>query len=199
MTLRHTLALLLLATSPALAQAPGAKAPAPASATPDDMAEFDKELDALFPGKGLTADEAAQRALRTSPTVDRAVADVEVAIAEAKAAEVARIPVIGIEGKYTRLSRVDLPPLSFGGMSFTSRTFSLTPVLFDKIINLLTRQLGGQYTRFIWGDSILQFRVHCCYLPVLCVVFYLYCSRTSCVYIGQVFPFSVNLAVVPDN
>ena len=123
MTLRHTLALLLLATSPALAQAPGAKAPAPASATPDDMAEFDKELDALFPGTGLTAEEAAQRARRASPTVDRAVADVEVAIAEAKAAEVARIPVVGIQGKYTRLSHVELPPLSFGGMMFTFPQF----------------------------------------------------------------------------
>ena len=102
---------------------PGAKAPAAASATPDDMADFEKELDALFPGAGLTADEAARRATQSSPTVDRAVADVEVAIAEAKAAEVARIPVVGIQGKYTRLSHVDLPPLSFGGMMFTFPQF----------------------------------------------------------------------------
>ncbi|HVK86858.1 MAG TPA: TolC family protein [Kofleriaceae bacterium] len=116
MTLRHALALLLLATTPVLAQ-PGAKTPAKLSDTPDHIAEFEKELDTLFPGTGLTAEEAARRAIRASPTVQRSVADIEIAIAEAKAAEVARIPVVGIDARYTRLSKVDLPPINFGGMT----------------------------------------------------------------------------------
>lgn len=127
MTLRHTLALLLLAATPAFAQ-PGAqqagpKAPLKVPAKPDDLAEFDKELDQLFPGKGLTAEEAAKRAIVSSPTVQRSVADIEAAIAEAKAAEVARIPVIGVVAKYTRLSEVNLPLLNFGGQMFTFPQF----------------------------------------------------------------------------
>ncbi|MDX2092493.1 MAG: TolC family protein [Kofleriaceae bacterium] len=127
MTLRHTLALLLLAASPAFAQ-PGTQQPGAKPATklpekPDDMAEFDKELDALFPGKGLTADEAARRAIQTSPNVSRSAADIEAAIAEAKAAEVARIPVVGIVGRYTRLSEVTLPRIDFGGMGFSFPQF----------------------------------------------------------------------------
>jgi outer membrane protein TolC len=127
MTLRPTLALLLLAATPAFAQ-PGAQQAGPkaqlkVSEKPDDMAEFEKELDALFPGKGLTADEAAKRAIATSPTVMRSVADIEAAIAEAKAAEVARVPTVGIIAKYTRLSEVNLPLLNFGGMSFTFPQF----------------------------------------------------------------------------
>ncbi len=114
MTLRTTLALLLLASAPVLAQ-PAKQAPAPApakSATPDDMASFDKELDALFTAGGLTSDQAAGQAVKASPSVRRSVAEIEVAIAQAEAAELVRVPQVSAKAAYTRLSPLD--PVYFG-------------------------------------------------------------------------------------
>lgn len=104
MTLRLSLALILLAATPALAQ-PATTQPAPA----DDMAAFEKEVDALFTTGGLTADQAAQRAIKASPAVRRSAAEIEVAIAQAESAELARVPQIGATASYTRLSPVDAP------------------------------------------------------------------------------------------
>lgn len=120
MTLRLSLALILLAVvpaaRPALAQPataqPAAAQPAPA----DDMAEFEKELDALFAAGGLTADQAAQRASKVSPTVRRSAAQIEVAIAQAQAAELARVPQLGGTASYTRLSEVPVPNIP--GLTF---------------------------------------------------------------------------------
>jgi len=116
MTLRLSLALTLLAVSPALAQP--APAPAQPSAAADDMAAFEKELDALFSAGGLTADQAAQRAAKVSPSVRRSAAEVEVAIAQAQAAELTRVPQVGATASYTRLSPIDASTIDFGGMSF---------------------------------------------------------------------------------
>lgn len=115
MTLRTTLALLLVAAAPAMAQPaskqPVPKQPAAPKAPPppaaDDMAEFDKELSALFAQGGLTADQAAARATTASPTVRRRAAEVEAAIAQAESAELARVPVLSGKLSYTRLSPVD--------------------------------------------------------------------------------------------
>ena len=115
MTLRLSLALTLLVVTPALAQ-PATTQPAPA----DDMATFEKELDALFSTGGLTADQAAQRASEVSPSVRRSAAEIEVAIAQAESAELARVPQIGATASYTRLSAVDVPML---GMGFTFPVF----------------------------------------------------------------------------
>jgi outer membrane protein TolC len=124
MMFRKVLALSLLAVTTASAQpAPApAKAPPPAAppATPptaisDDMAAFEKEVDALFVQGGLTAEEAAGRAGKVSPAVKRNAAEVEAAIAQAEAAELSRIPQIGVRASYTRLSKVD--PITFGAIS----------------------------------------------------------------------------------
>ncbi len=121
MTLRLSLALTLLAVSPALAQ----PAPAQPLASADDMAAFEKELDALFSAGGLTADQAAQRAAKVSPSVRRSAAEVEVAIAQAQAAELTRVPQVGATASYTRLSPIDTPV--FGdpstGMAFEFPVF----------------------------------------------------------------------------
>jgi outer membrane protein TolC len=111
MTLRTTLALILLATTPALAQP--AKAPAAASPTPDDMASFEKDLDALFSPGGLTSEQAAAQATRVSPSVERSTAEIDVAIAQAQAAELARVPQVSAKAAYTRLSPLD--PVNLGG------------------------------------------------------------------------------------
>lgn len=118
MTLRTSLAILLFASAPALAQpakAPAAPAPAPSATTPDDMASFDKELDALFTAGGLTSDQAAAAAVKVSPTVQRSVAEIEVAIAQAEAAELVRVPQVSAKAAYTRLSPVDPFALTLPG------------------------------------------------------------------------------------
>jgi outer membrane protein len=78
------------------------------------MAAFEKELSALFVQGGLTADQAAARAGKVSPTVARRAAEVEAALASAQAAELARVPQVGGKATYTRLSPID--PLMFPGV-----------------------------------------------------------------------------------
>jgi outer membrane protein len=117
MKLRMTLALTLLAVTPALAQPTAATSPAEVEST------FEKDLDALFSPGGLTSDQAAARGIRTSPAVQRSVAEIEVAIAQAQAAELARVPQIGANLSYTRLSNIDAAVIPFGGMSFSFPVF----------------------------------------------------------------------------
>jgi outer membrane protein len=136
MTLRISLAAVLaLVSAPALAQqapkqpAPRPARPAPTSAAPasaapaaasDDMAAFERDLDALFTSGGLTSAQAASRAGAASPTVRRRVAEIEVAAAQVAAAETARVPIVTGRASYTRLSPVD--PFAIGipgsGMMF---------------------------------------------------------------------------------
>ena len=130
MILRLTLALTLLAV-PALAQpAPSQPSPAQPAAPADDMAAFEKELDALFSAGGLTADQAAQRASKVSPSVRRSAAQIEVAIAQAQAAELSRVPYVGGKLAYTRLSPIDVPV--FGDPS-TGTGFEF-PVFLDQYV-----------------------------------------------------------------
>ena len=70
------------------------------------MAAFDRDLDALFATGGLTADQAAARAGAASPTVRRRVAELDAAVAQLQAAELARVPVVSGRASYTRLSHV---------------------------------------------------------------------------------------------
>jgi outer membrane protein len=79
------------------------------------MAEFERELEALFARGGLTSDQAASRAAGASPTVRRRAAEIEVAIAQLESASLARVPVVSARASYTRLSPVD--PIMFGGMA----------------------------------------------------------------------------------
>lgn len=146
MTLRITLAVLLAAT-PAVAQP--AKQPAPKqpvapkapAASPDgrgappsgsaaagqrgsgdDMADFDRELAALFGKGGLTSDQAAARAAGASPTVRRRAAEVEAAIAGVESAQVAMVPVVSGKASYTRLSKIDPFIIPVGTQEFKIET-----------------------------------------------------------------------------
>ncbi len=107
MMLRLALALSLVAV-PAFAQNPPAG---------DDMAAFEKDLDALFVHGGLTADMAAARAGAASPQVRRSLAEVDAAIAEAKLAELQRVPQVGAKASYTHMSNIT-QAFNFLGMSF---------------------------------------------------------------------------------
>ncbi|HTR52478.1 MAG TPA: TolC family protein [Kofleriaceae bacterium] len=94
----------LAAASSARAQPAGKQAPA------DDMATFEKDLDALFVPGGLTSDGAAARAGNASPSVRRRVAEVQAAIADAEAAELQRVPQISAKLTAERLNSI--PPFA---------------------------------------------------------------------------------------
>jgi outer membrane protein len=91
--------------TPALAQ------PAPPA---DELAEFDKQLDAMFVAGGLTSDQAAARAGTVSPTVARRVAEVAEQTAAATTTYLQGVPQIGGKLSYTRNSFI--APFSFGIM-----------------------------------------------------------------------------------
>ena len=148
MTLRLTLAVCLFAVTPALAQ--------PKLAASDDMATFEKEVDALFVKGGLTADQAAARAGKVSPTVMRRSAEVDAAIAAAQAAELTRVPVVAAKASYTRLSPIDslmLGPgvaLEFPENAYATQGQLVVPLSdyvlrFPKIID--AAKLGAQVAR----------------------------------------------------
>jgi outer membrane protein len=127
MTLRISLALVLLATTQVFAQPARQPAPRPAPRPParqpsttDDMAAFERDLGTLFTTGGLTAGQAAARASAASPSVRRRLYEVDAAIAQAEAASLARVPVVSTTASYTRLSPVDPFMISIGGMSFGS-------------------------------------------------------------------------------
>lgn len=113
MTPRFTLALSLIAAAPAIVQPRVAAAQAPAKQAASDVrAQFDQELDALIVAGGLTAEQAATRSVGASPAVRRSAAEIEAAIAQAEAAELARVPQVALKAQYTRMSFID--PVVFG-------------------------------------------------------------------------------------
>ena len=110
MQVRLSLVLCLAAAAPVSAQPAKAVAPPAKAVAPEDT--FEKDLDALFVKTGLTADQAAARAQKVSPTVKRRIAELEAAIAQGEATELVRLPQIGGKLSYTRLSFI--APLMFG-------------------------------------------------------------------------------------
>ena len=167
MRLGLPLALTVLASAPALAQpanqpAPPAAPPAPARPTPpatppatqpaapaqpeaDALSSFEKELDALFVQGGLTADQAASRAPAASPEVRRSAAEIDVAVAQAEAAELIRVPRVGATATYTRLSSIDslmlgpamidFPTNSYGAQAQVSVALSDYLLRYPKVID----------------------------------------------------------------
>lgn len=135
MTLRAVLALLLLAV--------------PAAAQPDqpqdDLAAFERELDALFAQGGLTADQAAARAVKTSPAVRVRAAQIDQTIAQTEQAELARVPYVGLTARYTRLSPID--PIMFApGQAIT---FPVNNYLGEATLQLALSDYVVRYPRLI--------------------------------------------------
>lgn len=96
--------ILLAAAASGHAQSAGAVAS-------DELAEFDKQLDAMFVTGGLTSDQAAARAGNVSPTVARRVAEVAEQTAQATTTYLQGVPQIGGKLSYTRNSFI--PPFNF--------------------------------------------------------------------------------------
>ncbi len=88
-----------------LVAVPGSVAAQPQPATGADT--FEHDLDALFVKGGLTADVAAGRAAKASPSVRKSAASIDVSVATATAAELVRVPRISVSGTYTKLSPID--------------------------------------------------------------------------------------------
>ena len=173
MTFRLALAACLFAATPVLAQpAPRAPAPRPAPARPadhsvaDEMTAFETDLNAMFVAGGLTADRAAARAGKVSPTVQRRLAEVEAAIANVQAAELARVPQVAGRASYTRLSHLDrlvlgpmFPPLAFPENSYLVEGQLGIPlsdylVRFPKLIG--AAKLGADATRTTARSSVVN-------------------------------------------
>nr|HEX4317772.1 TolC family protein [Kofleriaceae bacterium] len=93
-------------------------------ATDDDLAAFDKDVNALFQPGGLTADAAAARAATASPDVQRKVAEVEASIASAEQAELQRVPVLRASASANKLSSIPDVVLPIGSQTFKISFFT---------------------------------------------------------------------------
>ena len=92
---------------------------------------------------GLTADRVAARAVRTSLSVRAAQASTEAAEAGRTEAVVAMIPQISLTARYTRLSPITPPVLSFGSAASSSPPFCVDT---NGGIMLGSRNAGGAVT-----------------------------------------------------
>lgn len=100
---------------PAFAQVTGSAPATPPAPGSSSDAGFDQEVAAMVGVTGgLTADQAAARAPRVAPEVRAKLAEVAVATADAKSAELVRVPRLSGSLGYTRLSSVELPMLAPG-------------------------------------------------------------------------------------
>jgi outer membrane protein TolC len=134
------------ASAPARAQAPAqpaAAAPASAPATPaapgTPGAKGDDPLAALLTGgKGLTADEVAQRASVTSVDARAKEQGIGVAHAKVEETEAAYLPKLAGTARYTRLSHLD--PVAFGDPKMS---FVTTPAQAGDATNPMGRKVAA--------------------------------------------------------
>jgi outer membrane protein TolC len=120
----RTLASFLFLTAiaaPAIAQ-PAAPAQPPAGPatgqSDDDLAAFDRDVNALFQPGGLTSDQAAARAASASPDVKHRLAEVAAAMAQREQAELLQIPTLRASAVATKLSSIPSIALPLAGQVF---------------------------------------------------------------------------------
>jgi outer membrane protein len=105
---------------------------------------------------GLTAEQAAARAGKVSPTVQRRIAEIEAALANAESASLARVPRVSASASYTRLSAIDplmfpgFPPIEFPVNSYATQAQIAIPlsdylVRFPKLVD--AARLGAEAAR----------------------------------------------------
>lgn len=128
--IRHALALrtsslLLLGSAASFAQAPAPAAPpttlapppAPAGAAGPDAPvgrvtqALQEKLAAMMRGNGLTANEVADRAVRSSSQLQAKRRSIESADAQVDQAKASFYPALNLSARYTRLSKIDVPNL----------------------------------------------------------------------------------------
>ncbi|HEX4451597.1 MAG TPA: TolC family protein [Kofleriaceae bacterium] len=112
---------------------PAGSAPPTAAQAIDELAEFDKELDAMFVAGGLTSDQAAARAGNVSPTVQRRIAEVAEQTAAATTTYLQGVPQIGGKLSYTRNSYI--APFSFASSGLMIPGVDLSSLAFNFLQN----------------------------------------------------------------
>lgn len=153
---------LMLAASSAVAQVPAPPSPqetaeAAQNAEAAPVVSFaDRETieervraqvaDLTEPG-GLTADAAAERAVATSPSMDRAAAAVAAAEAGARRAWQGFFPQLEVSARYTRLSRINQP--SFGGALITEDQAAAA--------RILTAGVDDPEAQLLWNNLLDTF------------------------------------------
>jgi len=150
----RSIALFVLAfAAPALAQEPAETPPPPppAETAPAQRLSTDEEvraqLAALATPGGLTADGAAERALQTAPSVDRATAAVAVSEAGARRAWQALFPRVEVSFRYTRLSRITQP--DFGSIGLDAEQAELA--------RIAVAEVDDPEAQFLWNSLLDSF------------------------------------------
>lgn len=141
---------LVLSASPTLAQTPQEAAvapptpPTPPSRSADDILE---EFEGLVQPGGLTAEEAARRAVGTAPSMQRAELAVKAAEAGARQAWQGFFPQLEVSARYTRLSRITQP--EFGSIGFSDEQLALARGAVDAV--------SDPNARFLWNSLLDAF------------------------------------------
>ncbi len=162
----------------ATATAPGAKAPGarpsanpldPGAALPDDggpnapvskvTESLEAKLASMKTGNGLTADEAARRALVNNVDITSKQKGIAAAEAEVESTQAQFYPKLDLSARYTRLSKFTPPTLNFGGMMIDGATIfpvipnnyalgaSLSIPLSDYVLRLSSSIAAVKHTR----------------------------------------------------
>lgn len=106
--------------------------PAAPPAAPPEAELVDLEEFLRGEGRGITAEEAARRAVETAPGIEASRAQLQAAQAGASRALVGFFPRLEITGRYTRLSPITQPTL-FSGSSITDEQIALIQAQIDRV------------------------------------------------------------------
>ncbi|MEM9070190.1 MAG: TolC family protein [Myxococcota bacterium] len=142
-----------IVSSTAWAQAPTPEeaASAPDAPAPETELSSDEEvreqLAALTTPGGLTSERAAERAVTTAPSMERARIAVRAAEAGARQAWQGFFPQLELSARYTRLSRVTQP--AFGGVGFSGDQLAAA--------RAATAAVDDEDARFLWNTLIDAF------------------------------------------
>ncbi len=141
-----------------------------AASAGEGVAAAPTDLLALLRGGpgGLTADRVASRAVETAPSLERARAAAEAADAAAAGAALAFIPRVDLSARYTRLSSITPPQLSFGAAisaaQIAQARAAIAAVADPAARGLFTGQLDAQIAQSQGGFSfpviLDQYAIH---------------------------------------
>jgi outer membrane protein TolC len=128
--------------------------PTVAAAQPSGIQELDQELDALFVPGGLTADAAAVRARQASPAVRKSAASIDVSVANVEAAELVRVPRVGVSATYTRLSPLDPIELGPPGSGVPAFVFLENSYVVQGAVSLALSDYVWRYPKLVAGARL---------------------------------------------
>ncbi|AKF07114.1 outer membrane efflux protein [Sandaracinus amylolyticus] len=146
------------ATTPPATTSDSATLQTSAATTPAEAEIIDVEAFLRGEGRGITAEDAARRAVETGPSIESVRAQLSAARAGADRAMIAFFPRLSVEGRYTRLSPISQPNL-FGGEN--------TDELLDAA-EQLAMGVDDPEARLLWQGQIMAQREQASFtFPVL--------------------------------